>query len=119
MDLRGWWSGHVRPRDLFALACLVALATLCLAVWTSGIADAAVRKDVIVDALGIVAGLNGFYSGARVADRASDRARDEVQDARHATERRERELDEATALVTALQRQIAALREQHQDEEES
>lgn len=102
--LAQWWSEHVRPRDLYALLALFLLTSVSALVWATGAADAAARKDVIAYALGIVAGLGGFYSGARVADRATERADD-----------REAELAEATALVAALRQQVAALSERSEE----
>ena len=95
-----WWSEHVRPRDVYALLALLLLASLSALVWTTGEGDAAARKDVIVYALGIVAGIGGYYSGARVADRATERAAE-----------KDEALSEATALVAAFRAKLETLSE--------
>lgn len=81
---------------MYALSTLVLLTGLSAVVWVTG--EGAERKDVVVYALGIVAGVGGYYTGARVADRAAERA-----------DERDAELAEATALVAALRQQVAAL----------
>lgn len=103
--LQQWWADHVRPRDAYALLALLLLTGVSALVWATGEGDAGARKDIVAYALGIVAGVGGFYSGARVADRASDRADD--ADAR---------LAEAAALVAVLRQQVASLSSKEEPE---
>ena len=106
MKLGAWWAAHFRPRDAYALLALVALVALSAFVWMAGGPD---RKDVVVYALGVVAGVGGFYSGAHVADRAADRAGEERRELRDLLSERDAALEQAPCLSAELRQQVRAL----------
>lgn len=74
MAAQGWWSAHLRPRDVFIWGSVILLVGLAALVWLTR-RDAGEASTLLSLILGAVSTLGGYYQGHKDADAANDRVR--------------------------------------------
>lgn len=81
----GWWSAHLRPRDVFIWGAVTLLVSLAGLVWLTR-RETGEASTLLSLILGAVTTLGGYYQGHKDAEEANARVRDqeaallEVQD---------------------------------------